>query len=94
MERIINLRMLESDAKLLMQFCNMSIESAIEDRFRSISTEYRTKGAEKAFYKEFEGFTPEKMSRLCGDIFNKLDEVFCPVDEIEVNLFEEENTNA
>lgn len=90
MARIINLRMLEPDAKLLMQFCYMSSESAIEDRFRSISTEYQARGCAKAFYKEFEGFTPEKMSRLCGDIFNKLDDVLCPVDEIEVNLFEEE----
>lgn len=90
MERRINLRLRESDAKLLMQMCNMLTDKSIRDIYDEVRESYNKHDLQELFEKYYSDFVPTNMSVLASDIFERLERIFCPEDDIMVDLTKEE----
>lgn len=85
MERTVILKLSESDAKLLMQYCCMSIESTIEEIFDQVRSTYENYEMMNTFEKDYSGFDSHKMSELASIIMDKLEEALDPLEEIVVD---------
>ena len=90
MERIINLRMTESDARTLMQLTNFLTQSRIETLYAETYESYMSNEMPLAFKRAYEGFSVQKANNLSKALFERLEEIFTPPDEVTVNLIEEE----
>lgn len=90
MERRINLRLAESDAKLLMQMCNMLTDKTIRDIYEEVRKSYDVYERPEYFRKYYESFAPTNMGVLAGDIAERLERIFYPEEDIMVDLTTEE----
>ncbi len=90
MERRINLRLMESDAKLLMQMCNMLTDKTIRDIYEELRKSYDVYDMPQSFERYYGDFVPTSMGVLASDICERLERIFCPEEDIMVDLTKEE----
>lgn len=88
MERTVVIKLSESDAKLLMQYCCMSTEPTIKEIFEQVKSSYELYELPNSFEKHYSDFDPRKMSQLANVIMDELEEALAP-DEIIVDCRKE-----
>lgn len=86
MERRINIRLDESDAKLLMQMCCMLTDKTIRDIYEEVRRSYDGYDMPQSFERYYGDFVPTSMGTLASDICERLERIFCPEDDIVVDL--------
>ena len=86
MERRINLRLMESDAKLLMQMCNMLTDVAIRNIYNGVRNDYDANNRHESFEKYYGSFVPTNMGTLADDIAERLERIFYSEEDIMVDL--------
>lgn len=91
MERRINLRLAESDAKLLMQMCCMLSDKTIRDIYEEVRRSYDVYDMPQSFERYYGDFVPTSMGALASDICEKLEGIFCPEEDVMVDLTKEVN---
>ena len=90
MERRINLRLMESDAKLLMQMCNMLTDKTIRDIYEEVRKSYDVYDMPKSFERYYGDFVPTSMGVLASDICERLERIFLSEEDVMVDLTTEE----
>lgn len=90
MERQINLRLAESDAKLLMQMCCMLTDKVIRDIYEEVRRSYDVHDMAQSFERYYGGFVPTSMGTLASDICERLEGIFLPEEDVMVDLTKEE----
>ena len=91
MERRITLRLTESDAKLLMQMCNMLTDKTIRDIYEEVRKSYDVHDMSKSFERYYGDFVPTSMGALASDICERLERIFLPEEDVMVDLTTEVN---
>lgn len=91
MERRINIRLAESDAKLLMQMCCMLTDKTIRDIYEEVRKSYDVYDMPKSFERYYGDFVPTNMGALASDISERLERIFCPEEDVMVDLTKEIN---
>lgn len=86
MERQINLRLMESDAKLLMQMCNMLTDETIREIYTKVMKSYDKYEKPEYFKKYYGDFVCTNMGTLAGDIAERLERIFWSEEDIMIDL--------
>ncbi len=89
MERRISIKLMESDAKLLMQMCNMLTDKTIRDIYEEVRRSHDIHDMSQSFERYYGSFVPTSMGTLASDICEKLEGIFCPEEDVIVDLTEE-----
>lgn len=90
MERRVNIKLMESDAKLLMQMCYMLTDKTIRDIYEEVRRSYDIHDMSQSFERYYGGFVPTSMGTLASDIRKRLEKIFCPEEDVMVDLTKEE----
>lgn len=89
MERRINLKLMESDAKLLMQMCNMLTDETIREIYEEVKGSYDVYDMPKSFERYYGDFVPTSMGALASNICERLEGIFLPEEDVMVDLTKE-----
>ena len=89
MERRINIKLMESDAKLLMQMCNMLTDKTIRDIYEEVRRSYDVHDMPQSFERYYGDFVPTSMGALASDICERLERIFLPEEDVMVDLTKE-----
>ena len=90
MERTVKIILTESDARLLMQICNMLPYDTINDIFENVRDSYYTLECRQSFEEFYGGFNTAYASAFANYLYESLEEALVPPDEIVLNLLDSE----